>query len=77
MTDLLPPRGSKVLRLPEVSERIGLSRTAIYDRINARCKRYDPTFPKPISLGARAVGWFEHQIDGWLQARAGISFDPS
>jgi prophage regulatory protein len=27
------------------------------------------TFPKPVSLGARAVGWIENQIDQWLESR--------
>jgi prophage regulatory protein len=27
------------------------------------------TFPKPISLGSRAVGWLEHEIDDWLDRR--------
>jgi len=29
----------------------------------------DGTFPKPIKLGARAVGWLESEIEEWLQAR--------
>jgi prophage regulatory protein len=25
------------------------------------------TFPKPVSLGARAVGWLDDQIDEWVK----------
>ena len=27
------------------------------------------TFPKPISVGAKAVGWIEAEIDAWLTAQ--------
>lgn len=49
-----------ILRLPAVKARIGLSRSTIYLRIAER------TFPKPVSLGARAVGWLESDIEKWL-----------
>ena len=53
----------KVLRLPSVKELTGLSRSTIYLRI----KRGD--FPKPISLGDRAVGWLEKDIEDWLEQK--------
>ncbi len=56
-----PPVG--ILRRPQVESRTGLSRSTIYARIQ------DGTFPRPILLGARAVGWLEHEIDGWLDRR--------
>ncbi len=31
------------------------------------------SFPKPISLGARAVGWLESDIDGWIAARIEVT----
>lgn len=27
------------------------------------------TFPPPIQLGPRAVGWLEHEIDEWIASR--------
>jgi len=51
----------KVLRLPAVKARTGLSRSTIYLRIA------EGNFPKAISLGGRrAVGWIETEIDDWL-----------
>lgn len=52
-----------ILRRKQVEARTGLSRSTIYDRIKAG------TFPAPISLGAKAVGWIESEIDAWLNAR--------
>ena len=50
-----------ILRLPKVKERTGLSRSTIYLKIS------QGTFPSQISLGARAVGWLEADVQEWLQ----------
>jgi prophage regulatory protein len=49
-----------ILRLPAVKARTGLSRSSIYLRVA------DGSFPRPISLGARAVGWVESEIETWI-----------
>jgi len=51
----------RILRLPEVMTRTGLSRSTIYLRVS------QGTFPKPVNLGGRAVGWVEAEIQEWLQ----------
>lgn len=53
----------KILRLPTVKEKTGLSRSTIYLRVSKK------EFPAPISLGARAVGWIESEIEAWLSAQ--------
>lgn len=58
-----------ILRRKQVEARTGLSRTTIYDRINPKSPRYDPAFPKPISLGAGAVGWVESELNAWIESR--------
>ncbi len=58
-----PPPTLRILRLPDVIARVGLKRASIYLHIGKGI------FPKPISLGPRAVGWLEHEIDAWLTAR--------
>ncbi len=50
----------KILRLPTVKERTGLSRSTIYLRIAKG------DFPASVSLGGRAVGWVEADINNWL-----------
>ncbi len=56
-------------RLPSVKLHTGLSRSTIYDKLNPKSPRYDSTFPKPISLGLRAVGFAESEIHTWLEAQ--------
>ncbi len=62
---------TRILRLPEVKRRTGLSRTTIYERIKTG------VFPKHISLGARSVGWLEHEIEAWIATRVQVSRTPA
>jgi prophage regulatory protein len=58
-----------IIRLVSVIQLTGLSRSTIYDKQNPRSPRYDPTFPKKVTLGARAVGWYMQEVEQWLQGR--------
>ena len=53
----------KILRLPEVKRSTGLSRSSIYLRMA------NGDFPKSISLGGRAVGWLESDIQTWVDGK--------
>jgi len=57
----------RIMRLPEVKAITGLSRSTIYFRMAL------DTFPKQISLGGRAVGWLEHEIQEWLRNKIEVS----
>jgi len=52
-----------ILRRKQVEARTGLSRSTIYERVKTG------TFPAPVSIGAKAVGWIESEIDSWLTAQ--------
>ena len=51
---------TKLLRLPQVKESTGLSKSSIYARIA------EGTFPKQIPLGPRLVVWVESDIQNWI-----------
>ncbi|WP_425311180.1 helix-turn-helix transcriptional regulator [Leptospirillum ferriphilum] len=53
----------QVLRLRELLKLSGLSKSTIYARIK------EGDFPKPIRLGPRSIGWFQHDIESWLESR--------
>ena len=56
--------GGRILRLPDVKQMVGLSRSAIYRRIA------QGDFPQAISLGGhKAVGWHEASIQEWIASR--------
>jgi len=61
------PRGATmthtILRLPAVKSESGYSRSTIYLRIT------QGLWPKPVSLGARAVGWPAEEVAALNAAR--------
>jgi prophage regulatory protein len=57
----------KILRLPIVLDRTGLSRSTVYQRVT------EGKFPSPVSLGARAVGWIEAEVEEWIARQIEVS----
>ena len=57
----------KILRLPVVLDRTGLSRSTVYLRVT------EGRFPRPVSLGARAVGWIETEVEEWIARQIEVS----
>lgn len=56
-------RPGRLLRLPEVMHRTGLTRSTLYRRIA------EGAFPKAYSLGGKIVAWAESDVDQWIAAR--------
>jgi prophage regulatory protein len=53
----------RLLRLPDIIARVGLRRSAIYERIALG------TFPRPVKIGERAIAFLEEEIEEWLRTR--------
>ena len=53
----------RIIRLKEVIGSTGLARSTIYKYIA------EGTFPKPVSLGDRCVGWVDSEVHEWILAR--------
>jgi len=49
-----------LIRIYQVKQRTGLSRSTIYERIKLG------RFPSPIRLGSRSVAWIESEVESWL-----------
>jgi prophage regulatory protein len=63
----IDPSRDRVLRLPDVKARTGLSRSSIYAYIK------DGKFPQHIALGERSVGWYESEVDAWVASRQRVN----
>lgn len=61
----------KMLRLPAVLARTGLSRTTIYRRVRAG------TFPAPHNLGNGLIGWTDSVIDTWQRDLPSVTYAPA
>jgi prophage regulatory protein len=55
----------RLIRIPEVENRVGLKKSAIYQRLDPKHRNYDPAFPKPIKLGSATV-WPESEVQAWI-----------
>lgn len=53
----------RIIRLREVIDSTGLARSTVYKYIA------EGTFPKPVALGDRAVGWVQSEVQDWIMAR--------
>ena len=63
-----PTSERRIIRIKELTSLIGLSRSTIYDRLNSKSQRFDPTFPKPIKLGVAAIGWHSAAVYEWINS---------
>ena len=59
----------KLLRIKEVLERIGKSRTAWYNALSKKSPYFEPDAPQPIRISQRSVRWLESDIDAYIEAR--------
>lgn len=48
-------------------ERLGLSRSMVYLRLDRRSKYYDEHFPKRVRLGAGAIGFIEDEVEAYIE----------
>jgi prophage regulatory protein len=58
---------NNIIRLPAVKAKTGLSRSSIYLRMSKN------EFPSSISLGDRAIGWLESDIEQWIEEKVSAS----
>lgn len=53
----------RIIRLKEVMDKTGLSRSTIYRQIT------EGIFPLSVPLGGKAKGWLESEVEGWILSR--------
>ena len=51
----------RIIRLKEVLQKTGLTRSTLYRKIAAR------TFPRQIAISTRCIGWRQTDLDDWLR----------
>ena len=59
----------RYIRMKETCHKTGLSKSSIYDLMNAG------TFPKTIKLGGRSVAFVEAEVNAWMEERLTASRD--
>ncbi|HWW64227.1 MAG TPA: AlpA family phage regulatory protein [Sphingomonadaceae bacterium] len=57
----MPEQPDRILRLPTVLARTGLSRATLYRKVQAG------TFPRQLKIAARCAGWRESAVNDWMR----------
>jgi prophage regulatory protein len=63
---------SRIMRMPEVLEKIGLSRAQVYVLLDEKSLYFDATFPVAIPLTTASVGWDDIEIQEWINSRKAL-----
>jgi prophage regulatory protein len=67
MDGITQTQTTRILRRREVQALVGLARSTIYQAVAAG------TFPAPIHLTQRSVGWVAAEVEAWIAARVAES----
>lgn len=59
---------TRAINFSTVEERIDRCRSAIYEFLDPKSPRHDPTFPVPFKIGKRTL-FVEAEIEVWLQTK--------
>jgi prophage regulatory protein len=54
---------TSIMRRKDVESKTGLKRSTLYELMQRG------RFPKPISIGPRAVGWIENEVESWIEEK--------
>ena len=68
------PQIPRMLPLKQVVHYTGLSSTTIYDMLDKRSNRYDPTFPIQVKLSKGRVAWVESEVAQWIEDKIAARF---
>ena len=63
----------RILRMPQVEDRTGLSRSALYELMDEDGDYFDPTFPKRRQVTKKTVGLIESELESWIVSRPPVS----
>ena len=72
MTSALTKSPPDLLHRKEVERRTGLSKSTIYDKLNPKSLRFDPSFPVPVKVSDTEKGgvrWCSDEIDQYIEMR--------
>lgn len=67
------PNQGHAIRLPEVLQILGISKSCLYDRLNPKSASYDPAMPRPFKLGTTERSpsvWWDSSVMAYLTSRA-------
>ena len=59
----------RMIPLKQVMHYTALSSTTIYDMLDKKSNRYDPTFPVQVKMSKGRVAWVESEVAAWIEGK--------
>lgn len=56
----------RILRMPELQEKLGRARSTIYAALDPDSPTFDPELPRPLHWG-KSIGFVEHEVDSYIK----------
>lgn len=72
-----PKQPIVILRMKQLQARIGIRRSAVYYKLDKNSPHHDPSFPCPVKISARCVGFIEQEVNDWLESRVHAARSPT
>lgn len=57
---------SNVIRAKQVAQKLGISVSTVWGKVNPKSRHHDVAFPKPFKVSANATGWLEAEISAYI-----------
>ena len=59
----------RMIPLKQVMHYTALSSNTIYEMVNKKSDRYDPTFSVQVKLSKGRVAWVESEVAAWIESK--------
>lgn len=59
----------RLIRMRQLTEMLAICRSSIYEKLNPKSPRFDPSFPRPIKLGQSTIAFEHSAVEQWLHQR--------
>jgi prophage regulatory protein len=63
------PDSVRLLKLAEVLNLLSISKAYHFALLNENSRSFDPTYPKQISIGVRAVRYSQKEVINWINSK--------
>ncbi len=63
------PTVKSLLRLPDVCNMTGMSKSTVWNKLNPKSKYFDKDFPKQIKISGNIVAWSAEEVQAWIDAK--------
>jgi prophage regulatory protein len=70
MAEILDQVREALLSRQDLERTLRIGKTAVFERLNPRSRRFDPDFPRPIELGGpNSKRWVKSEVEEYIDRK--------